>query len=331
MPVYNAEEYVARALSSLVGQTYRNIEVLAIDDGSTDNSLGIMRGYAAKDKRVKVMTQPNSGPARARNSGLDAAAGEYIMFCDADDWYNPDMVEKMAAAIGRSGVDLAWCSFAICGDTPRHNWAGRLNYLLSCKKMPVVDGRINSVMLWDKIFKKSVIDKYGVRFPDGHEHDDTLFAREYGFVVKDSHHHLEEELYNHTIRRNSIADSYEIRKPKNRWDSLYTDEMLSAFLKRHSLFGQNLASFAHSVLYVDLRDMLLYMDEDETRQILGRMNRMLKGSPFAFVMRAGKAVLVDARYSWLKPDVLLALLSRRLPRRQESTDEFVARVEGRAQ
>jgi len=331
MPVYNAEEYVARALESLVGQTYKNIEVLAIDDGSTDNSFEIMQRYAANDKRVKIMTQPNSGPARARNVGLAAASGEYVMFCDADDWYNPDMVEKMVAAIERSGVDLVWCSFKICGDTPRHNWAGRLNYLLECKKMPLVDGRINSVMLWDKIFRKSVIDIYGIRFPDGHEHDDTLFSREYGFVAKDSRHHLEEELYNHTIRRNSIADSYEIRKPKNRWDSLYTDEMLAVFLKRHSLFEQNLALFAHSVLYADLRDMLLYMDEGEARQILGRVNRMLKGSPFVFVLRVGKAVLVDARYSWLKLDVLWALLSRRLPKRPESADEFVARVEGRAQ
>ena len=85
VPVYNKEKYVAECLNSILNQTYSNIEVIIIDDGSTDKSLEICMRYAEEDKRVKVFPQENGGPSAARNKGLDNAKGEYVAFVDADD------------------------------------------------------------------------------------------------------------------------------------------------------------------------------------------------------------------------------------------------------
>lgn len=86
VPIYNAERTLGKCVASLVGQTWRNIEILLIDDGSTDHSLQACREFAARDARVRVFSQQNAGPAAARNVGLAEAQGDYIAFCDSDDW-----------------------------------------------------------------------------------------------------------------------------------------------------------------------------------------------------------------------------------------------------
>ena len=109
LPVYNCEKFLSRCLEALLIQTYSNIEVLCINDGSTDKSLQILEQYAQKDSRIKVFSQENSGPAKARNLGLAKARGDYLMFCDSDDWYEPQMCECMLKTIELENVDLVIC------------------------------------------------------------------------------------------------------------------------------------------------------------------------------------------------------------------------------
>lgn len=99
IPVYNAEKYIAGCLDALCAQTFGDIEVLCVDDGSTDGSGSILAEYAGKDPRIRVLPQANSGPAAARNLGLKNAGGRYVMFCDADDSYRPDCCERMLRAM----------------------------------------------------------------------------------------------------------------------------------------------------------------------------------------------------------------------------------------
>ena len=99
IPVYNAEKYIAGCLDALCAQTFGDIEVLCVDDGSTDGSGSILAEYAGKDPRIRVFPQANSGPAAARNLGLKNAGGRYVMFCDADDSYRPDCCERMLRAM----------------------------------------------------------------------------------------------------------------------------------------------------------------------------------------------------------------------------------------
>ena len=90
IPVYNVEKYLSRCIESVLNQTYRNLEIIIVDDGSTDDSLNICRRYEKKDKRIKVIHQDNGGLSSARNKGLMNSTGEYISFVDSDDWLHPD-------------------------------------------------------------------------------------------------------------------------------------------------------------------------------------------------------------------------------------------------
>ena len=90
VPVYNVEAYLAQCIDSILAQDYRNFELILVNDGSTDNSGAICERYAAQDRRIRVITQENSGPSTARNTGIKAACGKYIVFVDADDWADAD-------------------------------------------------------------------------------------------------------------------------------------------------------------------------------------------------------------------------------------------------
>lgn len=109
IPVYNVEAYLRQCLDSVVNQTLREIEIICVDDGSTDKSAAILKEYAAKDGRIKVLTQSNTGAGAARNAGIARATGEWITFCDADDWIEPDAIEKMVAAAQREDADCVCC------------------------------------------------------------------------------------------------------------------------------------------------------------------------------------------------------------------------------
>lgn len=93
VPVYNVEQYLEKCIDSIINQTYKNLEIILIDDGSTDSSGKICDSYAARDKRIKVIHQENGGLAVVRNIGVSAASGEYIMFVDSDDYIDTEIVQ----------------------------------------------------------------------------------------------------------------------------------------------------------------------------------------------------------------------------------------------
>ena len=107
--MYNAEPYLKDCLDSVTGQTYRNLEIILIDDGSTDGSGAICDAYAAKDSRIQAFHQENSGAAVARNAGLAAANGEWIGFVDSDDYIDPDQYAYLLDLARRHGADIAQC------------------------------------------------------------------------------------------------------------------------------------------------------------------------------------------------------------------------------
>ena len=105
VPVYNAKEYLPKCIESILSQTYSKIELILVDDGSSDGSEAICDEYAGKDSRVKVMHQANAGSTNARKNGVNAATGEYVAFVDCDDWVDEDFIEKMFTALERSASE----------------------------------------------------------------------------------------------------------------------------------------------------------------------------------------------------------------------------------
>ena len=114
VPVYNVEKFLARCLDSILGQSLRDIEVICVDDGSPDNSIEILNRYAARDSRIRIVRQANRGLGGARNTGIEAAEGEYVGFVDSDDWIDGDFYEKLYRAAVRTGADIA------CADLISH-------------------------------------------------------------------------------------------------------------------------------------------------------------------------------------------------------------------
>ena len=114
VPVYNVEKYIKNCLESLTHQTMKEIEMVFVNDGSTDDSAKVIEEYAKKDERVKLVNQENQGVAAARNTGLKAAKNaEYLMFCDPDDEFDLTMCEKMYKAIEQSEADMACCGMDV--------------------------------------------------------------------------------------------------------------------------------------------------------------------------------------------------------------------------
>ena len=109
IPVYNVEEYLCRCVDSVLDQTYRNTEILLVDDGSPDNCPAICDEYARQDARVRVLHQENKGLSGARNAGIDVAKGQWLAFVDSDDYLAPDFLERLLEACERTGSDLSVC------------------------------------------------------------------------------------------------------------------------------------------------------------------------------------------------------------------------------
>ena len=107
VPVYNVENYLIDCLDSLINQTLKEIEIILINDGSTDNSLKIINLYAQYDSRIKIIDQENKGPSSARNRGLDVSQGEFISFIDSDDWIDNDFIEKLYLSALNNNCDIA--------------------------------------------------------------------------------------------------------------------------------------------------------------------------------------------------------------------------------
>ena len=110
IPIYNTVEFLSTCLSSLLKQTLADVEIICVDDNSSDGSWNILHSFAKKDSRIKVFRQKNAGPGVARNLALSHAKGKYVMFCDSDDWYEPTMCEKMYFCMYSHNVDLVCCN-----------------------------------------------------------------------------------------------------------------------------------------------------------------------------------------------------------------------------
>lgn len=180
VPVYNAEKYLGYCINSILSQTYTNLEVILVNDGSVDSSPEICRNYAAIDDRIKIIDVENGGVSKARNIGIDYATGEYLQFVDSDDCIVPDMVEKMVLAVENYQMDLAICSFQMVtleNDLPiqiqvcTSKGLGQecvLTRETFFEKMPTILWK--TAMLecsWNKIFKTNLMKKHHIRFSEG--------------------------------------------------------------------------------------------------------------------------------------------------------------------
>lgn len=171
VPVYNVEAYLKRCLDSIVKQTYENIEVIIVDDGSTDLSGQICDSYSLADSRFKVIHKANGGVASARNAGLDASRGDYIGFVDPDDWIKSDMFEKMYQDITENETDIVTCGYyEVCGIDIAVKRFGENGVVSSDIALRDILQNFNAY-LWCRLYRRHIFDN--TRFIEGRNFEDV--------------------------------------------------------------------------------------------------------------------------------------------------------------
>lgn len=208
VPVFNVEAYLSRCLRSICGQTWHHLEIIVVDDGSTDNSLEICHELARQDRRIRLIRQTNQGQSCARNAALQVATGEFIGFVDADDWIEPDMYASLYNLLTRTDADIAVCSyFTEQGDRRRMHPATNGEQILDTTSAlhKLAEDKTIRNYLWDKLYRRELFGT-DLRFPEGRWFEDIaimyrLFHRAKRIAVSDK------ALYHYTIRQGSTMQS----------------------------------------------------------------------------------------------------------------------------
>ena len=212
VPVFNVSEYLDRGLESLTGQTYRDIEIIVVDDGSTDGSGAKCDSWARTDNRVKVIHQSNKGLSGARNTGLDAAKGEFILFVDSDDYTNREYVAKLYDSVRLNKSDIAICNYSFVNEAGTEIDNDNYSCYTSNTSLDGTDAlllfenksyRTFFDVVWNKIFKRELFD--GVRFPEGVSvvEDITVMPILYHKAGRVSV--IPDRLYNYVYREESLS------------------------------------------------------------------------------------------------------------------------------
>lgn len=219
VPVYKTKKYIDKCVTSLTAQTYRDIEIILVDDGSPDECPKMCDEWAKKDARIKVVHRENGGLSAARNSGLEAARGDYIAFIDSDDYIDENMFSKLMNAVSLNGADIAQCAYIKVGESEEDEALARVNAekseeILVFNAQDAMEELIRErnihQVVWNKVYSKEAIGE--LRFKEGKINEDEFFTYR---VVGNSNKivSLKAQLYFYVQHENSIMSSgYSVKR-----------------------------------------------------------------------------------------------------------------------
>lgn len=250
VPIYKVEEYLEKCIISIENQTYKDLEIILVDDGSPDNCGKICDEYALKDTRIKVIHKVNGGLSDARNAGIDVASGEFISFIDSDDYIHPQMLEVLYNIMQESKADIAVCGFKQvneCEDT-------EFVYIEEPVKTEKAVGQqvmnqlqhknLITVVAWNKLYRARLFKNN--RYKKGIVHEDEFLIHhllhECNLIV-----YTNEPMYFYVQRNNSITGSIKWNQVKDGW-SAYLDRL--EFLKKHKYEEMLLWTKLHMLHYI---------------------------------------------------------------------------------
>lgn len=206
--VYNVEKWIRRCLDSLCAQTFKDFEVILVDDGSTDASGEICDEYASKDNRFRVIHQKNQGVAVARQAGIDNACGEYTIHCDPDDWVEPDMLESLYDAAVRSRADIVFCDFY--WDKPTGTVLKKEEPRASNNE--ILTSLVGSTMqgsLWQKLIRRNLYKKYDVHFVPSMNYMEDCYVCCAFFVHNEVRTaYVPRAFYHYVVHASSLSSSF---------------------------------------------------------------------------------------------------------------------------
>ena len=223
VPVYNVENYLTECLDSITNQTYRNFEVILVDDGSTDGSSQMCDEIAREDERIHVIHKENGGLSDARNTGLRASKGEYIIFIDSDDMVSAIMLEQMVKSMQENNADISTCLFKTFEASKDLRLGDN-----SVEKITMLEGKVLvkklysgeypdiAFVAWNKLYKRSLFEDNNIEYPVGRFYEDTfttfklLYEAEKIAII-------DNPFYHYRIRQGSIMKSTITKKKVIDW------------------------------------------------------------------------------------------------------------------
>lgn len=233
VPVYNVEKYLRKCLDSLINQTLKDIEIICINDGSTDKSLEILKEYKNRDSRIILLNPKNSGQSVARNRGIEIAKGEYLGFVDPDDWIDLDYYEKLYNAASTNDTDIA------VGGIIRVTGIKKKKFLNFEKETLTDNTKLKFELcdvpeksyIWNKIYKTQKLKEINLKFEEGRIFEDCIFTPQALFFLGKMV--TVPNTYYYYLRRNN--STVKQRSQKANADSIYAHKKASEFIKEHNI------------------------------------------------------------------------------------------------
>ncbi|MFQ7311614.1 MAG: glycosyltransferase [Sellimonas sp.] len=277
VPVFNVESFLNQCISSIVRQEYRDLEIILVDDGSTDRSPQICDEWAKKDKRIKVIHTQNGGGGKARNIALDIARGEFIGFVDSDDYIASDFYKHLLKLITNE-TDIAECSYLETdGDNAQFanpNNCMIMKYTAVEAMKENIEDRFFRQLIWNKLYRRSVIDD--IKFPEGKKIDDEYWTYQ---VIGNARELIRSnaKLYAYRQQENSVMHSL---KPDNRLQALEAKTKRHDYICYHfpELLGKSLNNLWFSCIYQG-QFVLRFMKRQERKEALNYIKKVLNKYP----------------------------------------------------
>lgn len=228
VPVYNVEKYLEKCLDSITNQTYKNLEIIVVDDGSTDKSGIICDKYAQKDNRIKVIHKINGGLSDARNAGLDICTGDYIGFVDSDDYIESDMYEYLLENLRESKSDVSMCSYCIVDDNDNKNFCfSHHKNIVFNNKIEILNNQLENafkanIAVWNKLFVSNIFNN--LRFSVGKCSEDSFLLLNWverceraivGEKIKYYYRHRADSLSSRKVNKHLFDEAEAFRKILN--------------------------------------------------------------------------------------------------------------------
>lgn len=284
IPVYNTEKYLKQCIDSVLNQTYHELEIILIDDGSTDNSGKICDEYAVKDARIYVIHQKNGGLSQARNSGIEFSHGQYLIFIDSDDYINKQMIEKLYHAIKETKADLGICDFDFYYEEDSQIPYKQCISPIKSEILSTQDA-VNKLLLdegwfyivaWNKIYKRELWDN--LRFPIGFIHEDEAVIHRILIqcrrVVS-----IDEKLYYYRQIPGSIMHSGVDKRHLDYYSAL-ADRLI---VLNKNITDSAFKTIAYKYWYHYMDDYYLFIEEKDAKLYLRRMRKSLRRVLYYFV------------------------------------------------
>ncbi len=279
VPVYKVEAYLRECVDSIINQTYKNLEIILVDDGSPDNCPAICDEYALKDERIIVIHQKNGGLSAARNAGLEVATGEYICFVDSDDLIHPRYCEILLAGIIENNTLMCACKVKSFTDNDIYDmesdsetsivsYCSQSDFLL--KQMT----RDLEMGVWNRIYKRSVFDN--IRFLKGKLHEDIIFAGDLFDLTFDHVTLVDKTLYYYRQRIDGIIGS-QTTKCKCNPDRVFAGEYIFTKARAHNfIYLDNCLTYALLYPWFFVDKIFLTRSFKENKQFLDELRKFIK-------------------------------------------------------